>query len=156
MSAPYDAATIANRFIELAEQVGKKLTPMQLIKLSYIAHGFSLAIFRRPLLAESVEAWRYGPVIPSLYRRLKKYGSNDVSGPITQMFSSFSGDGLEQDDASLIEAVYKKYGSLNGIQLSHLTHRKGTPWDITYRPDEYGSEIDNDVIESHYAAMLSK
>ena len=72
---PYDAATVANRFIELAESdSGRRLTPMQLIKLTYIAHGFSLAIKNRPLLDESVEAWRYGPVIPSLYRKLKSYG----------------------------------------------------------------------------------
>ncbi|RYG38881.1 MAG: DUF4065 domain-containing protein [Burkholderiales bacterium] len=156
MAAPYDATTIANRFIELAAKKGEQLTPMQLIKLSYIAHGFSLAINKRPLLDESVEAWRYGPVIPSLYRRLKHYGSNKVTKPIETLFGGINPERLEEEDAKLVDIVFDKYGHFNGIQLSHLTHRSGTPWDITYKPDEYGLDIDNNVIRSHYATLLTK
>jgi uncharacterized phage-associated protein len=156
MAAPYDATTIANRFIELAAQKGEQLTPMQLIKLSYIAHGFSLAINRRPLLNESVEAWRYGPVVPSLYRRLKHYGSGRVDKPIAPFFAGLRAEKLDEDDRALIDTVFEKYGQFNGIQLSHLTHRAGTPWDVTYRPDEYGLDIDDKVIRTHYATLLSK
>jgi uncharacterized phage-associated protein len=154
MSAPYDAATVANRFIELAAKGGKKLTPMQLIKLCYISHGFSLAINRRPLLDESVEAWRYGPVVPSLYRRLKSYGS----GPVTEPVSSNWGNAkkLDPDDRALIDEVFAKYGHFNGGQLSHLTHRPGTPWAETYTPNSYGDEIDDAVIRTHYATILSR
>ena len=157
MSAPYDAVTVANRFIELAKaDAGKRLTPMQLIKLSYIAHGFSLAINKRPLLNESVEAWRYGPVVPSLYRKLKKYGSGDVTESLSPAFAGLKTERLDEDDQKLIDTVYQKYGNLNGIQLSHLTHRSGTPWDVTYSPDEYGNSIDNTVIRTHYATLLTK
>lgn len=151
----YDAATVANRFIKLAAENGKTLTPMQLIKLSYIAHGFSLAIFKRPLLDESVEAWRYGPVIPSLYKRLKKYGS----GPVGEEVSSWSFRGVETldvDDRQLIDMVFEKYGKFTGTQLSHLTHRPGTPWAETYEPNVMGADIDDAVIRTHYATLLAK
>jgi uncharacterized phage-associated protein len=154
MPAPYDAATIANQFIALASKEQKKLTPMQLIKLSYIAHGFSLAIFRRPLLDEAIEAWRYGPVIPSLYDKLKRYGSRPVDGAISTPF--FGAEVLEDDDLGLLDQVFNKYGGLNGLQLSHLTHKPGTPWAQNYKPDEYGIEIDDQQIKSHYAEMLKK
>ena len=143
MSAPYDAATIANQFIELASKKQTKLTPMQLIKLSYIAHGFSLAIFRRPLLDDAIEAWRYGPVIPSLYAKLKKYGSRPVGEAISRPFFAVGDESLDDDDIGLIEAVFNKYGGLNGLQLSHLTHKPGTPWAQNYKPDVYGIEIDD-------------
>jgi uncharacterized phage-associated protein len=156
MPAPYDAATIANRFIELAAANGEQLTPMQLIKLSYIAHGFSLAINKRPLLNENVEAWRYGPVVPSLYRKLKQYGSDKVTKPIESFFRDLRTEHLEAEDRELIDTVFSKYGKFNGIQLSHLTHRKGTPWDTAYIPDQYGIDIDDAVIRSHYATLLSK
>ena len=148
----YDAATVANRFIELAEHdEGRKLTPMQLIKLAYIAHGFSLAIKNRPLLDEPVEAWRYGPVIPSLYRKLKAFGNGGVDKRISRFFGS---ETLASEDADLIDAVYEKYGKLTGGQLSFLTHKRGTPWSDAYKPDEYGIELDDSVIGRHYADLL--
>lgn len=155
MSAPYDAATIANRFIELARAQGRRLTPMQLIKLSYIAHGFSLAIHKRPLLDETVEAWRYGPVVPSLYRRLKKFGSNAVTEPVPPPM--FGGrEELADEDRQLLDLVYEKYGRFSGVQLSHLTHKPGTPWAEAYVPGEYGLDIDDSVIRTHYATILSR
>lgn len=151
----YDAATVANRLIELAATQNKKLTPMQLIKLSYIAHGFSLAIHKRPLLDESVEAWKYGPVVPSLYKRLKKHGSAPVGEPVS-VWSFGSGEKLEAEDRDLIDLVFSKYGHFTGSQLSHLTHRPGTPWAETYEPNAYGVDIDNAVIRTHYATLLSR
>lgn len=125
---------------------------MQLIKLSYMAHGFSLAIKSRALLDEAVEAWRYGPVIPSLYRKLKSFGNGGVDRKISRFFASES---LASEDADLIDAVYAKYGRLTGGQLSFLTHKSGTPWHDAYRPDEYGIELDDAIIRRHYAGLLS-
>lgn len=148
----YDAATVANRFIELAENDGgRHLTPMQLIKLSYMAHGFSLAIKDRPLLNEAVEAWRYGPVIPGLYRKLKSYGNGGVDKPIGRFFGS---ETLASEDVELIDAVYQKYGKLTGSQLSFLTHKRGTPWHDAYSPDEYGIELEDAAIRRHYSELL--
>ncbi|HEX8415686.1 MAG TPA: type II toxin-antitoxin system antitoxin SocA domain-containing protein [Sphingomicrobium sp.] len=155
MPAPYDAATVANRFIELAGGQGRKLTPMQLIKLTYIAHGFSLAIHKRPLLNERVEAWRYGPVVPSLYRRLKKFGSGAVTETVPPPM--FGGrEDLEDEDRQLLDIVFEKYGRFNGVQLSHLTHRPGTPWAESYEPGSYGADIDDSQIRTHYATLLSR
>lgn len=149
---PYDAATVANRFIELAEEDGgRRLTPMQLIKLAYITHGFSLAIKNRPLLNEAVEAWRYGPVIPSLYRKLKSFGNGGVDKRIVRFFSS---ETLASEDVELIDAVYAKYGRLTGGQLSFLTHKCGTPWNDVYQPDVYGIELDDADIKRHYVELL--
>lgn len=147
----YDPATVANHFISLASEEDRRLTPMQLVKLSYMAHGFSLAIKDRPLLDEPVEAWRYGPVIPSLYRKLKTHGNGGVDKAISRFFSTES---LASEDADLIAAVYKKYGRLTGGQLSFLTHKVGTPWHDAYRSNEYGIELDNASIRRHYADLL--
>lgn len=155
MPAPYNPLTVANFFIEAAEREGRRLTPMQIIKLVYIAHGFSLALLRRPLLNESVEAWRYGPVVPSLYRRLKKFGSKEVDEVLPPAFFGLRAEQLDPADEKLLSAVFGKYGNLNGIQLSHLTHRKGTPWYESFSPDEMGTPIDDAVIKTHYATLLA-
>src|SRR5687767_12203236 len=75
----YDPKSIANYFIDLAAAEGKKLTPLQLIKLVYIAHGWYLGLTGKPLINESPQAWQYGPVIPSLYHALKIHGNDAVT-----------------------------------------------------------------------------
>ena len=76
MSMPRNALEIADEFIRRS---GNTKTNMQIQKMVYIAHGYMLGAYGRPLISENVEAWKWGPVIPSLYRRFKKYGSDLIT-----------------------------------------------------------------------------
>lgn len=152
MSGPYRATTIANELIRLATAEGRGLTPMQLVKLTYIAHGWSLALLGRPLIGDHVEAWKYGPVIPSLYQYVKQYGSAPVTSPIPVTLFSRA-QSLDATDEALVRDVYAKYGKLTGIQLSHLTHKPGTPWFNVFDPDGWGIQIPNELIQRHYQEL---
>lgn len=55
----HDARAVANYMLAVAEKKGMTLTPMQVLKLVYLAHGWSLAWFGRPLIRDDVEAWDY-------------------------------------------------------------------------------------------------
>lgn len=37
------------------------------------------------LIDEQIEAWKYGPVVPSLFHDLKKYGNQPVDGLIDDL-----------------------------------------------------------------------
>ena len=77
-----NALSVANYFIELAQRDEVSITQLGLMKRVYIAHGFSLALLNFSLLDsrfDDVEAWKYGPVIPSVYHSFKCYRN----GPIT-------------------------------------------------------------------------
>lgn len=50
------------------------VTNLKLQKLLYYAQGFHLAVYGEPLFEEEIQAWAHGPVIPSVYNRLKRYG----------------------------------------------------------------------------------
>jgi uncharacterized phage-associated protein len=115
----YRAATVANYLLDLAEANGRKLTPLQLLKLVYISHGWSLGLRDKPLIHEAVEAWKYGPVIPDLYHELKQYGSAPITGKVSAPFWN-SREELSPEDKAFVQGVFAKYGQLNGIQLSHL------------------------------------
>ena len=73
------ALSVANELIRLSQESKKPLTPMQLIKMIYIAHGWMLGIYKRPLIHNRIEAWKYNPVIPDLYQSLKRYGSGYIT-----------------------------------------------------------------------------
>lgn len=148
----YDVLNVADAILKIAKAKGNSLTPMQLMKLVYIAHGWSLGIRGKDLFGNRIEAWQYGPVIPDLYRATKSYGRRPI--PLESV-----GDPedtvMAPDDQRFLEEVYDKYGHLDGIALSYLTHQKGTPWDQRYVPDMYGIEIPDHIIREHYTKLFN-
>lgn len=144
-----DSRTIANEFIELARDKGG-LTPMQLLKLVYIAHGWSLGLYGRPLIDDEVQAWQYGPVIPSLYEAVRDYRDKPLTRPVRSR-----DDELLGSEKDLIRQVYGMYGDKTGPALSRLTHAANTPWALTYIPGQFGIRIPDDIIEDHYHRLAT-
>lgn len=150
----YDARTVANEFLRQAWQNGRELTNMQLQKLVYIAHGYSLALLDSPLVKQSVQAWRYGPVIPILYESLRQYGA----GTVTEMMNILPEEQVSQTYRALIDVVGEAYGRFTGPQLSTMTHREGTPWKEVFEPNAFFTNdvIPDDLIKNHYLTLLNE
>ena len=121
---------------------------MHLIKLVYISHGWMLGIHDRPLINEPVEAWTYGPVVPSVYHRYKAFGGD----PVTVVPVDRSGE-LGDDQRALIEEVAEAYRDYTALQLSNITHRAGTPWDVARREYGIGTIIPNELIRDYYRQL---
>ena len=148
----HDSRTVANRFLKLAKDVGDSLTPMQVLKLVYIAHGWMLGLYGRPLIRDDVQAWKYGPVISGLYNAMRDYRSS----PVIQPLRAPNGDDLSANEEHIIKQVYDIYGKKSGLALSRLTHATGTPWDLTYEDGTFGLVIPTDIIEDHYQRLATK
>lgn len=152
---PYGAIKVANEFLRLGrmEQPPRALTPLQLIKLVYIAHGFSLVYLPEPLLSEPPQAWQYGPVVPSLYHSIKQYGA----GPITTQIEGDTDPQQLSDEARrLIKAVYDTYAHFSGTQLSNMTHQPNTPWSQTWTAAGKNAVIPNEIIQAHYRELAQR
>ena len=145
----HDSRTVANRILQLAREHGYSLTPMQVLKLVYIAHGWMLGLLHRPLVIEDVQAWQYGPVIPRLYNAMRHYRARFV----TEALHAPVNDQLDAAEEDIVRQVVQIYGVMNGPQLSRLTHEPGTPWAQTYREGQFSTVIPNQVIETHYQAL---
>jgi len=143
-----DARIVANRFLELAREQGRSLTPMQVLKLVYIAHGWMLGLSGRPLIAQPVEAWQYGPVVRDVYNGVRSYGRSPVTAPIWAPQEE-----LDYYEDDMVRQVFRIYGNMDGISLSNITHMPETPWAQTYRHGEFGTVISNDLIGAHYQRL---
>lgn len=145
----YNPIHVVNKFIELAAAAGNPLTHMQIQKLLYIAHGVNLAVYDKPLLSAPVCAWRYGPVIPSVYNALKANRSRPITGKIfcdnTQ---------IDAKTEALLQSIYNTYGNLEGTVLSEFTHRDGTPWKQSIDKNE--NIIDDEVIKKYYKRLMER
>ena len=146
----YSAESVANAFLDLARRSGKFLTNMQLQKLVYIAHGYSLAKLSQPLFHNNIHAFEWGPVIPNLYKTLRQYGAGEVKDYILTNEPPIGEDSPEME---IIKEVWQDYGDFSGLQLSALTHRAGTPWSETWRTNQFGV-ISDELIAEYYRQDL--
>ena len=144
------AESVANAFLDLARRNEKSLTNMQLQKLVYIAHGYSLAKLRQPLFYNNIHAFKWGPVIPNLYKTLNQYGADEVKEPIATDEPPIGEDSLEME---IVREVWQEYKELSGVQLSALTHRKGSPWSETWKINPFGV-ISDELIAEYYRQDL--
>lgn len=149
-SSIHSSLSVADYLLAKAEQNSASLTPLQLIKLVYLCHGWMLGLYEKPLIYETVKAWRYGPVIPDLYQKVKRFRGNPVKGQLTDESVSFSG---EQEN--IMDQVFHAYGHLSGIQLSSLTHADGTPWSKVWHAE--GMEtIPDKMITEHFQNLKNE
>lgn len=153
---PYSSVKVANEVLNLAAASipPRSVTPLHLLKLVYIANGWSLAFNDEPLVHEAAEAWTYGPVIPSLYQSVRHFRAAPISNLIT---GDYDQNELLHQDKELIAAVYRAYGHLSGIQLSNMTHVDDTPWSITWAGGAGQNDIiRSDLIAGHYKELAKR
>lgn len=104
------------------------VTHMQVQKLVYYVEAWSLAINDVSMFADRIEAWRYGPVIPNLYREFKQF--DDASIPASAGNESPPLSGGECD---FVRRVWEGHKRFSAVGLSEMTHRE-SPWIDAYDP----------------------
>jgi len=162
---PSRSLAVANRFIEMSKRDSRPLTLMKLLKIVYFAHGWHLALWKQdPLIDDIIEAWKFGPVAPSIYHSFKEYGSSDITDfgrevDITRM--EFVQPVLEATATleAFLSKIWEVYGPMTAFQLSELTHQRGTPWYKVWF-DEKGCErkgaaIPDDLIYEYFKNKLA-
>ncbi len=161
----FESGAIANCFLDLADKENVGISPMKLIKLVYIVHGWHLAITDEPFFYEQVEDWKYGPVIDSLYHEFKDFGNRSITrraqyfahGRLFPHTLSFGDDADRAKTA--VKAVWNAYKKCSATKLSSLTHMPGSPWDKTWNGEKgsqmRGTDIAPKLIRDHYSAILS-
>ena len=164
----FSARAIANYFISRAMKDGHEITHMKIQKLCYMAHGWCLALLGHALIRDPAQAWEYGPVYPGLYHELKEYGKEPIREEIRDLviedgklkFIPASIDAESDDEKekeaieALLEKIWEVYSPFTALQLSAMTHGRGTPWHdmISKYPmvKQKSIPIPDELIKQHY------
>lgn len=157
------AVAVANYFIRKGLQAGKPVDPMKLQKLIYFAHGWHLAVYGRPLINERVEAWAYGPVVPTIYHQVKKNGAAPIEFPIFELgpFGRVPPEVTDDQALALLDRVWKVYGGISSLELSKMSHAHDGPWYQTWHDKAEqgairGVDIPDDLIQEYFLADAQK
>ena len=156
----HSSLLVSDYILTQAAKSGISLTPFQIIKLVFIAHGRHLAVTNNPLLRDRIEAWKHGPVMPVLYHELKIYEDSPVSTlrycstPVnSNVRDEFFNSVLSDKALNVIDEVVKEYGDWTVSELYQLCHEDGSPWDTCYT-GKYGVEIPDSVIKAYYKSEM--
>lgn len=126
MARVYPPIAVANEFIDLSP---RGLDHMKVQKLVYYAQGYALALGFE-LTNEQPQVWKLGPVFKSLYFELKYHGEDPITSPEEDEILGkpliIRRSDIEAHD--IVDQVWRKFKRYTALQLSDLTHRKGTPW----------------------------
>ena len=148
----YTADDVATYFINLSSHsiVGDNderegITNLKLQKMLYFAQVYYLVKLGRPLFSDKIEAWKYGPVIPDIYRKYKKNGSNPI-------ISVKNTDAISDEDKEHIRYIWDTFGGYSAGRLVEITHAHN-PWKEAY---ENGLKtITHKALKEYYTPLLT-
>ena len=123
---------IANYFIWAANEAGRSLSNLKLLKLVYYVQGFYLAIYGKPVFPDEIQAWDLGPVTLPLYRKYKGQYDIDLSEKINW-------DLYDPCLIDILNHVQLTLGKLSATQLSDKTHDE-LPWKSTPKNHKISEE----------------
>lgn len=148
--------------IDIAKYILSKIkcTQLKLQKLVYLCFADYLCDTGKKLFTDEIYAFKYGPVVDTVYERYKKYGykpideeDDDIDTIVSEMPAKsrilFAEDGNEKIIS--IDSTLKRYGKLTAGQLVDLTHRDSTPWTMTHKDNGMlYFQIKPEVIEKYH------
>ena len=153
----YLPSAIANYFID-----NLKVDNLRLNKIVYISYGLSLAALDRRIFIEPIQAWRLGPVIPSIYHEFKSCGNDNITQkstiyhPIDQKWLTPEIDNNDNDLKVILETVSDIYGEMPLFELVNRTHHKDTPWQKVFEEGKFHIEIKDSDIKNYYRKFIKK
>ena len=72
---------------------------------------------------DKIEAWQYGPVVPSIYYEFKSKGNKPIVGDFNVH--------IEQEDKDILDEVWEIFGQYSASHLVDMTHAHD-PWKSAY------------------------
>ena len=143
------AADIADYFLAMQNALATSapINNMKMQKLCYYAQGFALAKLKQPLFFEHIEAWKHGPVVPSLWHKYKDFGYQPLPAPD----QSIDRKKFSWEIRLLLHEVARSYGHLSDWELRNKTHTE-SPWLDT--PD--GAAITHQRMRNFFGTLVEE
>ncbi|MCL2142768.1 MAG: DUF4065 domain-containing protein [Methanomassiliicoccaceae archaeon] len=141
------AMDVANFFIDVFKGTDDPMTMLRVMKIAYNAQGCSLARTGEPLFEEEIEAWKHGPVVPSIYRSLGRHKDGKIKRPL----GKYSKDVFTRGQIDLMIDVAVKYGKYTTGTLVNMCHAPESPWSKVYVQNRRNIKIPKELIREHFS-----
>lgn len=127
---------------------------LKLQKLLYYSQGVYMTLHEgKPLFMDEIEAWTYGPVVPSVYASFKDESLLSGGLDISKSEDLLSPFNLSADEIEAISMTLEYYGRFSGVELINMTHRE-TPWKAHFNPENIHTVIPRKSIYDFFSRTL--
>ncbi|MDF9540375.1 DUF4065 domain-containing protein [Bacillus cereus] len=138
---------------------------LKLQKLLYFSYAEFLLRTGTRLFKEPIVAFKYGPVVESVFHSYKIHGSDTIGYKEDEIICyetealaitpSFMKIASSEHGIVALECILKtlrQYGQLSAIELVEKTHQAGGPWDKVFKPGQ-NCEISDEFITQYHQVI---
>ncbi len=147
---------VANYIVDYCIDESMPVSNLKLQKLLYYVQAASLAECDKRMFRDEISAWKYGPVIETVYHNFKWYVDREITECSSERIPGAGlADGKDYDPADkldagakeLIERVVDSYRDYSALGMVRKTHEE-EPWKMAVEGGE--DFIDTDEIRGFY------
>lgn len=146
----YGGLGVMNNALEISkyiinhEQIEQRyIDNLRLQKILYFIQAVILCNTDHTCFNDEMQAWEYGPVVPTVYHEFKSYGSMNINKKYNVSLSF-----PDKEDENLIINMLDYLKSYSTSQLITITHNQD-PWRNAYR-NGINSEITPESIKIYF------
>lgn len=140
----YSAIDIAKYIIWYCKRKGYFISNLKLQKILYFVQAAFLVSEGKPCFEEAIEAWDFGPVVPSVYHEFKIFGSADIPSAVCVGAER----AVLRSDRPVIDEMIDDCGTYSASALVEITHNQA-PWKNAYQKGR-NNIISNAAIRSYF------
>lgn len=147
---PINVQDIANNIILRTDgEKGDIISNLKLQKLLYYMQGYHLAFFNEKFFEDHLEAWTYGPVVPTAYHRFKEFGPKAIILDPNE-YQEIELNPAQED---MFNQVLNEYGKFSAIKLMEMTHKE-TPWKEAFEKQD--KVISVETMKNFFAKLIDE
>ena len=122
----YSAVSLSKYVVTRCVDDGNPITNLQLQKILFFIQKAWLEKYKFPAFSEPIQAWKFGPVVPTVYYMFCGNGAMAIMQRFDGLDSNF------QNDKMLNEIIEQKR-TLNPWELVNETHAPEGAWAKTFK-----------------------
>lgn len=122
----YNALDIAAYIVEHENTCGRVVSNLRLQKQLYFVQASFYQRYGEPCFKDQIEAWDFGPVVPTVYKVYKYFGSFHI--PYAAKSSSMI---IQERDQAYIGSLLDSLSKFSTSTLVDISHAQ-KPWQLAY------------------------
>lgn len=138
------AIDVAQLFLTWANKDGDLITNLKMQKLLYYAQAWHLVNFDKPLFNDEIQAWKFGPVVRSVFNKFKEFGA----APIEYKKSGHEEAAFTKQQLEYLKEFYGVFIKFAAYELVSMSH-SDSPW-INANKKGASTPIDLGEMKSFY------
>lgn len=130
----FSAVNVSNNILKRAFDEGVPVSPMKLQKILYFVASEYAKRSNAPLLSEQFQAWRYGPVVRSVYDEYRSFGAAPIRayGKDARGVAYMADEAKDANLSQALDAVWQSVKGRSAVELSRITHLPDSAWAKAY------------------------